>query len=783
MRTILWIIIVTAAATTLGNMLANPQILSDGKTLPTGWDTDVRGTPPEFSVDTEVTHAGQSSVRIDARDMTRAYLRSEPIPVATGETIMGGAWVKWKPQAHMTGTMLCGAEFTDSDGTGRTVQKLGAADPKNSDWQEITGETVVPPNVTRMRLLIGFSYSEGTLWIAGAQAEARAELVARVAPLHGELSPATDSLPVTFLNRQSVAGRVGLQLILAPAHRNDSGDGDDGDDEVDPTKKPVASQLAIKWAEAAMRDGQGRLTNLNVNLDGTAQQIVNMPVPSVHEGDGELYLLMQRDGRTVFGSVQPVHVPPPLVLQPPSPTHWVVEDGAPRFTQNFELAVNKQSLSEGKFSIELLDNVGHYVNGWTPTVPLRDGINSYALQTNSLGIGQYRIDARFVPAHGQAIIAEQHWSVIPQRLAEVEINSAGYPVYDGHAIFPLGMFNGSLWAALQASGFTISHAYNAADVIASQPPDDRAAQRFLDESQAHGLKAVFLIPRGYVFAGQWDAFRRRMRMFRNHPALLAWDEEEGIARGDLSPANFQKMLQIIRDEDPHHPIMVGDSRDTIGRMGDRSNFFPPGLDMGMWWWYPFPLKKLAAGALAGDEGASDRELVLPTFLTHRNTGKPIWVGVQSYRHTPTSPYPTPSEYRAQAYAAICAGAKGLMWYGGGVTGGLQSNPKAAHWGDLQKIVREISGLADFWMEPDTHIPKIEPSDNAVGAIIKQHARKEILVVVNRSVFPKELTVHLAASDQSAQVIGEARNVKLHDGELRDHWEGLGVHVYEIETQK
>src|SRR5205814_8078971 len=96
----------------------------------------------------------------------------------------------------------------------------------------------------------------------------------------------------------------------------------------------------------------------------------------------------------------------------------------------------------------------------------------------------------------------------------------------------------------------------------------------IDSTARNGMKMLFLIPRGQAFGGDWEGFRHRIRLFKNHPALLAWDEEEGIARGDMKPEALVKMRQIIRDEDPHHPLMVGDSRDIITRVTDRSNFFP-----------------------------------------------------------------------------------------------------------------------------------------------------------------------------------------------------------------
>ena len=64
---------------------------------------------------------------------------------------------------------------------------------------------------------------------------------------------------------------------------------------------------------------------------------------------------------------------------------------------------------------------------------------------------------------------------------------------------------------------------------------------FLDSTEKAGMKALTMVPLEYAAAGEWDAFRRRIRMFRNHPALLAWDEEEGLARGDWKIETLAKV--------------------------------------------------------------------------------------------------------------------------------------------------------------------------------------------------------------------------------------------------
>jgi hypothetical protein len=239
-------------------------------------------------------------------------------------------------------------------------------------------------------------------------------------------------------------------------------------------------------------------------------------------------------------------------------------------------------------------------------------------------------------------------------------------------------------------------------------------------------------------------------MFRNHPALLAWDEEEGLARGDMKRETLREMRRILQAEDPHHPFMVGDAHDVITRVTDRRRMFPEELmDLGMWWWYPFPLKARAADALEGTE-AGGPILEAPAFLTQRQTRKPVWVGVQSYRKPgATERYPTPAEYRAQAYLAILSDTRGLMWYGGSVTGGLFLNPKEGHWDELKALVRELSGLAPLLVTPPQPAPVTEPVAPTVSAGWRRADGRGVLMVVNRGPQPWQGSVRVPGLRASA----------------------------------
>jgi hypothetical protein len=273
-------------------------------------------------------------------------------------------------------------------------------------------------------------------------------------------------------------------------------------------------------------------------------------------------------------------------------------------------------------------------------------------------------------------------------------------------------------------------------------------------------------------------------MFRNHPGLLAWDEEEGLARGDIKIQVLEQLRDIIRKEDPNHPIMVGDSKDVIGRMpADRADFFPVEcMDMGMWWWYPLPLGGNAT-ALEGDEGPRGTELVPPAFLVNRKTQKPIWVGVQAYKKPPAwSRYPTPVEYRAQAYIAIAHGARGLMWYGGSVTGGLYLNPKDGNWDYLKTLARELRDLSPVLVGETLAAPQFSPADALISTTIKRADGRIVLIAANRGAKALDVTLTSPILETGpVKVLAEERTVQPAAGSLKDRFEPYAVHAYEVRS--
>jgi hypothetical protein len=758
-------LIVSLAATRAGaadlpeNLLADPGLeqVSSKTNLPEDWKPRTIGTAAEIVADSSVKHSGRYSVRISAPQVTRSYIVSKTIAVAPGETIRAGAWIKLKDVPTESGTVIVIAGWTYANGNGEDVAKFDVAQlsgPESKDWQLVSGSLKVPPLAAFVHLRIGMSYSKGTVWIDDAFVNAETPLAIRTDVSGIHITPASSALPVSILNRTGEKGRVQVRVSL------------------DKDK-----------------------TALELPLTGQGVQTVNVPLRINDRGKGKLDVAILRAGskKVLFKEEREVVVPKALTLSPPIPTHWAIEDGPPKISGDVDLEVPESERKDGSLHVSLVDAAGKAHAMWSN--PPTNGWTTFELNPAALPEGSYKMVAEFKPKTGKPTRVEQNFGVIPRRLAKVTINKAGYPEYDGKAIFPMGIFNGGRFEEQAKAGFTVTHAYNAVRITPGERPDDAKALDFLEGSGKHGLKCVFMVPLRLAYTGDWEGFRRRIRMFRNHPALLAWDEEESIARGDASFDVVAKMRDVLREEDPNHPFMIGDARAPISQV-DRSNLFPAELmDLGMWWWYPIPIEPKKANALEGEDATKSYEMAPPTFLTQRKTDKPVWVGVQSYRKGTPPRFPTPTEYRAQPYIAVINGAKGIMWYGGSVTGGMfalskngkQSdddtgtpNDKDAHWDYVKILARELHDLSEVFMAPTEEAPALSPAGALISVCIKRAPGRLVMLAVNRDNRPADVAFtspHIRAG--TVTVVAEGRTTPASAGQLKDHFEPYAVHVYEL----
>ena len=244
--------------------------------------------------------------------------------------------------------------------------------------------------------------------------------------------------------------------------------------------------------------------------------------------------------------------------------------------------------------------------------------------------------------------------------------------------------------------------------------------------------------------------------------------------------DLKKLRAMITEEDPNHPLMIGDSRDGIRKITDRSDFFPVSeMDLGMWWWYPIPPGGASADALQGEE------LTKAKSSTRRRFSRseiPISRSGSACRRTKSRrsrrDFQRPSNI-AQAYISIIDGAKGLMWYGGGIAGGVYGNLEASHWDALKALAKELNEMSPVFMAANGESPHFDPPAAPISVLLKTMPDRTILLTANRGASPVDVTFHVASKEGSVKVLTENRAVAIGDGDLKDHFDPYIVHVYEL----
>ena len=124
-----------------------------------------------------------------------------------------------------------------------------------------------------------------------------------------------------------------------------------------------------------------------------------------------------------------------------------------------------------------------------------------------------------------------------------------------------------------------------------------------------------------------------------------------------------------------------------------------------------------------------------------------------------------------------------MWYGGSVTGGIYLAPEEGHWDDLKRLARELRDLSPVFMSPNAQTPKFAPADAPMSVCLKRAEGRDVLLAVNRGLEPVDVTFAMdPSSNRVVRVLSEDRQVKIDSAALRDYFEPLATHVYELPSK-
>lgn len=738
-------VVAQAAIGAAPNLVKNPgfEASADALGLPEGWWLwEQEKGLAKCALDTTLRHSGAKSFRVSLAEPGHATLVAPDVPVSPGETLDVSVWVRTKDfvAAEASGSITVNAAFRRSDGKFMRIVRFGKPVPQGK-WQRICAEATVPNGTTSLAVEVGLRAATGTVWFDDACATARSQYAIRPASESKEIPAGKSKWPIEIINRTGLRRDVRLEAITG----------------------------AGGWGTTIRLDGSS-VQKADVELDG----------PGMAGAKGAMRVrLSEMNSKQVLAElrVEGIRVLQPVELEPLVPTHFCIEDGPP--TLEARVWNHMASDAAKEFTVTLSDSNGAVLDSKTVASP-KAGWQDVTLSSDKAGLGEYLVETKLTAADGKTYSASQPWHIIHRTEAHVTIDKDGYVVADGKPIIVLGTYNSGRYELMRKTGFNTTHAWNRMYVAPEGArTDNQQALNYFDDTQRAGMKAVGFLHVAWMERQDFDGLRRRIRMFRNHPALLAWDSEEGVARGEVPLDRLEKLAKIVREQDPNHPFVLADSYDVINNV-DRSRFFRDDMmDIGMWWYYPIPLNTSArASALLGQDAGDGLTLNPPSFM--KSTRKPVWVGMQAYvPSVPGGRLPTEAEFRSLAYIAIVNGAKGLLYYMGGSAGKMQGCTEERPWGYLQALVPELHSMIPTIMSstaPDA--VSISPAGNLVSTLLKRDGGVYTLIAVNRSNKPVDVALtSVCLGSREVEALFESRRLRSETGTIKDHFEGYGVHVY------
>lgn len=283
--------------------------------------------------------------------------------------------------------------------------------------------------------------------------------------------------------------------------------------------------------------------------------------------------------------------------------------------------------------------------------------------------------------------------------------------------------------------------------------------------------------------------REVINRFKNHPGLLVWKGVDEPEWGKHEVGPMLRARAVIRELDPHHPLVIiqapRGTLETLRRYNDTGDIF--GMDV-----YPisYPPGIHSVG--------TNKELSMVGDFTRlmQDVGErrlPVWMVLQFAWSGVSNPgktlrFPTFHEERFMTYQAIINGARGLLYFGGGIPSTLNERDAKLgwNWTFWQRVLRPVldeigprSPLQPALLAPESPLP-ITVSGAAGMEFCAREVKGELfLLACKREGETAKVTFHgLPEKAGVGEVLFESpRTVKAAQGKFTDWFAPFEVHVY------
>jgi len=387
--------------------------------------------------------------------------------------------------------------------------------------------------------------------------------------------------------------------------------------------------------------------------------------------------------------------------------------------------------------------------------------------------------------------------------AVVTINSDLVLVVNGEKVFPIGFTTGPPPGAKTPEGKNgmreLAHAggmFMRTGSAGGRPWNSETIAREKQWMDAAAKNGMYCWPflRELASIGSQNTKREAMlrevvNRFKNHPGLLVWKGADEPEWGNLPVEQLTRAYQIIKQLDPHHPIVtIQAPRGTVESLRPYNvasdiigmDIYPLG--------YPPGGHSLLTNknlSLVGDHTRIIMEVAdgkLPVWMVLQVA----WSGV--VKPGKTLRMPTFPEERFMTYQAIINGARGVLFFGGNLTKAMSPEDAKLGWNwtfwrrVLRPVVEEIgrnSPLHPALVAPNSKLPvKIEAGSGIEFCV--REVGDELFILACKAEGPVE-RVKFSGLPESVGV-GELlyespRKVEAKGGRFTDWFAPYEVHVY------
>lgn len=289
--------------------------------------------------------------------------------------------------------------------------------------------------------------------------------------------------------------------------------------------------------------------------------------------------------------------------------------------------------------------------------------------------------------------------------------------------------------------------------------------------------------------------KRVVTKYRDEPALLFWKGEDEPQWGKVPPEDLRVYFQTIHELDPNHPIWITQApRGTAADWKPYSQFFdigavdiypigyPPGMHSGT------SNKDLS---VVGDYAQQIRESVdnkKPTMMILQI----CWSGVTTKGRTLR--FPTFPDERYMTYQSIIDGARGLVYFGGNVSGCLNERDAAYGWNwtfydrVLRPVLDELrpdGPLYPALIAPDADLKLTSDGGKDMDFTVREAGQYIYVLAARRNAATAQVSYSgLPATITDGEVLFEnPRHVTVTDGKFTDWFGPHDVHIYRFRKQR